>query len=204
MSKVQNILIVVLTLLLLVVYGLFGYWKNRAIKAEGLPPQVVTVVSPATAPDTVKITVRVPYAVTESVQTVIYVPANIDTAAIVADYLNVKRSYSDVFKDDSSAYIAYNLQVYQNKLHGLNFDFVNRQPRYINTIVHSNSTLKLQNRGEFCLYGTLGNYVGYWAPGATVTLPNGMYFEYKYLLNNPAPHYGAIGFRVLRIRAPNK
>jgi len=56
-----------------------------------------------------------------------YLPHNIDTLAILADYFS-KVKYFDVLLDDSSAFIALAETVYKNRITERELTFINRQP----------------------------------------------------------------------------
>lgn len=196
MNKVQSILIVVLTLLLLVVYGLFQYWKNRAIKAEGLPPQIVEVQLGSS--DTIFVNVPVTQTVVQTVIDTFYINEPIDTPRVLYDYLRVERKYSGVVVDDSLLFLRYNASVKQNRLNELSFDMF-RKPYTVTTMVQNNTPAPQYDFVN--VYGKMGMYAGYFAPGGVVTLPNGLFFEYSYLAGAPQPHCGAVGVRLLKIRS---
>lgn len=188
LDKIYKILVLVLVLLLVVFYFLFQYWRDKARELEAKPPVYIEV--PGT-PDTLKIVkeIPVPYEVIikEKEWDSILVHTKIDTQAVINDWLKSARTYKDVIKDDSSAYLAYELSVFRNELQDISFDFANRQPYY------RTKTERVDNYFHQ-LFGHVGLFNREITVGATLTTKRGLYLRYDYSLES-GTHNGAIGIR---------
>lgn len=112
---------------------------QRACTKTCPEPQITTVHDTIPGdPDTVifNIPKPVPYKVIVPGET-IYLPA--DTAAILADYNKIapdyfsNKSFSQVLKDDSSAFVGIDYRLFKNDVFDMKLSFQNRRPIAINT-----------------------------------------------------------------------
>jgi len=81
-----------------------------------------------------------------------YLPAVIDTPAIIAHYYTIN-IYDQVLKDDSSAYIRLIDTLNQNLLHGRYMEFMNRRQT---AIIHNTATTLLPQTPKLNIYAGLG------------------------------------------------
>lgn len=136
----------------LAVLGLLVWNANKLVEQQTntLPQTTTTTTTADTTPDTLFYPVPVP--VWRDTGTTRWRYHEVDSAAIVADYLS-RVAYRRVLKDDSSALAVIYDTVTANRLTSYRFDFVNRRPTTITH--HTTTTGQCQNIG-WMLHATAG------------------------------------------------
>lgn len=110
------------------------------------------------------------------------IPADIDTAAIIAKY-HIKLQYDRVLKDDTSALVRIVDFVYANELYGGYLEFQNRRPIAINTTI-INPAPQCPSISLYAKAGLVVDSVARVKVGLGATKGrNGLWYEYEPFFN---------------------
>jgi len=122
--KTKTIPWILSVILLIVIIGQHVYYTNKPTKT--IPVTDSVIMKPDSIPYSV--TVPAPYPVFKDTGSawIQIIRTDIDTFAIIRDYL-IKNYYHRVFKDDSSALVIVDDTVSMNRLHKAKFTFMNRR-----------------------------------------------------------------------------
>jgi hypothetical protein len=124
----KNLPWILSVILLIAIIGQHFYFTNKSTKTIIVTDSVI--IKPDSIPYSV--TVPAPYPVFKDTGSawIQIINTEVDTFAIIRDYL-IKNAYHRVFKDDSSALVIVDDTVSMNKLHKAKFTFQNRQAKLV-------------------------------------------------------------------------
>jgi len=131
--NLKNLSWILCVLLLFVIIGQHVYFTNIKAKTVVVP---TVVKKDTTVYKTIISAPEIFYQDTGSFHLRL-IPANVDTSAVIADYYT-KHPVKRILKDDSSAYIALNDSVFQNRLTASILEYKNRKPDVVYNKVYPN------------------------------------------------------------------
>lgn len=120
------------------------------------------------------------------VPTLVYMP--VDTAAIVADYLDTY-FYADTLMDDTSAFIAVYDQISRNRIGARQWTYINRRPTQLITTITNVNDCKKWNIGLGGFFG--GNLERFdYGLGVIVTTNNRASYQAEYCFSDKSVRVG--------------
>ena len=188
---------IITTLVLVIAVALLSVLLLNTCKRE---PVYVTVTTRDTIPgDSVPYAVTVDRPIPQYIDTGGWRYYDIDTLAILRDYLS-KVAYNDTLKDDSSAFIAIVDTLSRNRIQSRTLYYANRRPTIINNTTITQTIPETMRLYAGAMYSAIPGKPAEVGPVVLLTTPKGYGYSYAYGVNQKTHTFSF----VLRVRLKRK